>query len=52
MIFNLLKRKGTPIPTNDIWVAAAMMECGGRLFTRDKHFLDVPMLDTLGLAEG
>ena len=52
MIFNLLKRNGTPIPTNDIWIAAATMECGGCLFTRDRHFLNVPMLDTLGLAEG
>jgi tRNA(fMet)-specific endonuclease VapC len=49
MIFNLLKRNGTPIPTNDIWIASATMECGGRLFTHDKHFLNVPMLDTLGL---
>ena len=52
MIFNLLKRNGTPIPTNDIWIAAATMECGGCLFTRDRYFLNVPMLDTLGLAEG
>ena len=49
MIFNLLRKNGTPIPTNDIWIASATMECGGRLFTRDKHFQNVPMLDTLGL---
>ena len=47
--YNLLKKNGTPIPTNDIWVAAATLEAGGVLFTRDRHFLNIPMLDTIGL---
>lgn len=50
-IFNYLKRNGTPIPTNDIWIAAATLEIGGTLFTRDRHFLLVPMLDTIGLSD-
>ncbi|MDY6951509.1 MAG: type II toxin-antitoxin system VapC family toxin [Thermodesulfobacteriota bacterium] len=33
-----LKRKGTPIPTNDIWIAAQTMEQGAELTTSDKHF--------------
>jgi len=33
-----LKRKGTPIPTNDIWIAAQTMEHGAELVTSDKHF--------------
>jgi tRNA(fMet)-specific endonuclease VapC len=33
-----LKHKGTPIPTNDIWVAAQTMEFGAELITFDKHF--------------
>jgi tRNA(fMet)-specific endonuclease VapC len=33
-----LKRQGTPIPTNDIWIAAQTMECGVELITADKHF--------------
>ncbi|MCK4729104.1 MAG: type II toxin-antitoxin system VapC family toxin [Desulfobacterales bacterium] len=33
-----LKRKGTPIPTNDIWIAAQTMEHGAELITSDKHF--------------
>ena len=33
-----LKRQGTPIPTNDIWVAAQTMEHGAELITPDQHF--------------
>jgi len=47
--FNLLKKNGTPIPTNDIWIAAAAMEVGGVLFTRDRHYLRIPMFDAIGL---
>lgn len=47
--YNLLKKNGTPIPTNDIWIAASTMEAGGILFTHDRHFLKIPMLDTIGL---
>jgi len=33
-----LKRKGTPIPTNDIWIAAQAMEVGADLLSSDAHF--------------
>ena len=33
-----LKRQGTPIPTNDIWIAAQSMEHGAELITSDQHF--------------
>lgn len=33
-----LKQKGTPIPTNDIWIAAQTMEHGAELITSDRHF--------------
>jgi tRNA(fMet)-specific endonuclease VapC len=33
-----LKRQGTPIPTNDIWIAAQTMEHGAELVTMDNHF--------------
>lgn len=39
-----LKRQGTPIPTNDIWIAAAALENGGRLVAYDAHFAAVPGL--------
>ena len=33
-----LKRRGCPIPTNDIWIAAQAMEHGAELITLDSHF--------------
>ena len=33
-----LKRRGTPIPTNDLWIAAQTMEHGLELITSDRHF--------------
>lgn len=33
-----LKQQGTPIPTNDIWIAAQTMEHGSELITSDHHF--------------
>ena len=33
-----LKSNGTPIPTNDIWIAAQTMEHGAELITLDSHF--------------
>ena len=33
-----LRQQGTPIPTNDIWVAAQAMEHGAELLTSDQHF--------------
>lgn len=37
-LFVALRNAGTPIPTNDIWIAAATLDCGGRLLTYDQHF--------------
>ena len=33
-----LKKKGKPIPTNDIWIAAQALEHGCVVCTHDKHF--------------
>ena len=33
-----LKQQGTPIPSNDIWIAAQTMETGAELVTMDNHF--------------
>lgn len=33
-----LRRKGTPLPTNDIWIAAHAMESGADLLSFDRHF--------------
>jgi tRNA(fMet)-specific endonuclease VapC len=37
-IYSVLKRKGRPIPTNDMWIAAQALEHGCVLCTYDKHF--------------
>jgi predicted nucleic acid-binding protein len=37
-----LKRKGTPIPTNDIWIAALCRQHSLPLLSRDRHFDLVP----------
>jgi predicted nucleic acid-binding protein len=36
-----LKEKGTPIPSNDAWIAAATLACGGHLLTFDRHYRDL-----------
>jgi len=36
-----LKTQGTPIPTNDIWIAAHAMEHGAELVTCDCHFEEI-----------
>ena len=43
-IFRTLKENGTPLPTNDIWIAAAALEHGATVLSGDGHFSRVPML--------
>jgi tRNA(fMet)-specific endonuclease VapC len=38
---NDLRAKGKPIPENDIWIAAAGLQHGLTLLTRDAHFQHV-----------
>lgn len=37
-LFRLLKAQGTPIPTNDLWIAALAVQHDLLVFTRDAHF--------------
>ena len=37
-ILAALRKAGTPIPTNDIWVAAQAMETGAELLSFDRHY--------------
>jgi tRNA(fMet)-specific endonuclease VapC len=43
-IIGLLKKRGTPIPTNDIWIGAVAFRQGLPLMTLDRHFSQVPGL--------
>jgi tRNA(fMet)-specific endonuclease VapC len=39
-----LKRAGTPIPDNDLWIAALVLQHDLTLITRDGHFQQVPQM--------
>ncbi len=39
-----LRKRGTPIPTNDVWIASHVLETGSELLTFDKHFEEVENL--------
>ena len=41
LIYVGLRRKGQPIPTNDLWIAASALEHGAGLLTRDAHFAHI-----------
>jgi tRNA(fMet)-specific endonuclease VapC len=43
-----LRTAGTPIPENDVWIAAIAIEHGLPLATRDKHFTVVKGLELVG----
>lgn len=44
-LFADLRRAGTPIPINDIWIAATTLDCGGHLLTFDGDFKVIASLD-------
>jgi predicted nucleic acid-binding protein len=37
-VVSRLREKGTPIPTNDVWLAAQALETGADLLSFDRHF--------------
>jgi predicted nucleic acid-binding protein len=43
-ITGYLLKEGTPIPTNDLWIAASAMQYGFKLLTTDKHYVKVPQI--------
>lgn len=46
-IWSDLSRKGKPIPTNDVWIAAICLQHNLVLATRDAHFKSVTYLQIL-----
>jgi predicted nucleic acid-binding protein len=44
VILDSLRTAGTPIPTNDIWIAATAMQHGLVLATTDAHYESVPQI--------
>jgi tRNA(fMet)-specific endonuclease VapC len=46
-----LRREGTPIPTNDLWIAASAMQHGLTVITADMHFQKIPQV-LMRIVEG
>ena len=47
-----LRRAGTPLPTNDIWIAATAARSGSLLLTFDRHFEQVDRVGAVILTHG
>lgn len=43
-IYRQLRKQGTPIPTNDMWIASLTLQHSLSLFARDAHFDALPQL--------
>ena len=39
-----LRKRGRPIPRNDVWIGAVALEHGLHLVTLDAHFREIPLL--------
>lgn len=46
-VFAELRSRGTPIPTNDLWIAALAIQHDLVLFSRDEHFALLPQIARL-----
>ena len=44
-LFRVLKANGTPIPQNDLWIAACAITKGAVVYSLDTHFSNVPLLE-------
>ena len=42
-----LRRRGRPIPVNDIWIAASCARAGATLITWDAHFRELPVIGAI-----
>ena len=48
-VFRQLQERGTPIPQNDIWIAATALVRHAPLCTLDDHFKNVKAPELVGL---
>lgn len=48
-IFQVLKKQGTPIPQNDMWIAASALENNAAIVTADRHFSAIPLIDVISV---
>ena len=47
-LYRQLRSQGTPIPTNDLWIAALAVQHDLPLYSRDAHFDKLPQLPRVG----
>jgi predicted nucleic acid-binding protein len=47
-LYSDLRRRGTPVPTNDLWIAALTIQHNLVLFDRDSDFDRIPQLVRVG----
>ena len=45
-LYRQLRTAGTPIPTNDLWIASIVIQHDLTLYSRDKHFDALPQIPT------
>ena len=50
-LYRQLRRAGTPIPSNDLWIAALVIQHELPLYSRDAHFDLIPQLARVGMTE-
>jgi tRNA(fMet)-specific endonuclease VapC len=43
-VYRQLRKQGTPVPTNDMWIAALVLQHSLMLYDRDAHFDALPQL--------
>lgn len=46
-VYRQLRGQGTPIPTNDMWIAALVLQHNLVLYARDQHFDQLPQIARL-----
>ncbi len=46
-LFRQLRSQGTPIPTNDLWIAALAVQHDLILLSRDNHFRHLPQIERI-----
>ncbi len=49
-MYGALRHAGTPVPTNDLWIAAAATTTRATVLTFDAHFTRIPEVDVLLLT--
>ncbi len=46
-LFRQLRQQGTPIPANDLWIAALVVQHDLLLYARDQHFDHLPQISRI-----